>query len=318
MSDRVSIPHVTVAHWPTIKADRFAASIRADSPEGCSLALLGLPYDLGIKLNGGRPGAAAGPAAFRAALASFGTPWDGLRAAPLSVKIFDAGDIQPAAGENESALHETHARVEGAILELHKMGLLPVCVGGGHDLTLPTVTALARHVDAAVGGINFDAHLDVRERIGSGMAFRKLIDGKRLNPQRFVEVGLGRFVNDESDLNWLSKQGAKLIFADGLIDIAMPVRQLLDIACVDAAPGFVSIDLDGIDSAEAPGVSALNPLGLHVHHAAALAEAAGATPEVRHFDIMELSPQFDPSGHTARIAALLFLSFVAGFGARPR
>jgi formiminoglutamase len=316
MSAKMSIPHATPGHWPAIKSDRFAATIRHDSPDGCQLALVGLPDDTGIKLNGSRPGAAEGPRAFRAALANFGTSWDGLRSQSIPVKVFDAGDIEPAQGHDKLALLETHMRVENALIELHKMDMIPVCIGGGHDLTLPTVTALARHRGDAVGGINFDAHLDVRDRIGSGMAFRKLIEKKLLDPRRFVEVGLGRFVNDEPDLTWLTGKGATLVFADTLVDSVLPTFKLFDVAFASSKTGFVSIDLDGLDSSEAPGVSALNPLGLHVHHAAALAEAAGAAPAVGHFDIMELSPPHDSGERTARVAALLFLSFIAGFGNR--
>jgi arginase family enzyme len=177
---------------------------------------------------------------------------------------------------------------------------------------------LSKHYNTPVGGINLDAHLDVRDRIGSGMAFRRLIDGKHLDPRRFVEAGLSRFANDEIDLNWLSGKCAKLIFADSLVYDPLSTRPLLDIAFANSTRGFVSIDLDVIDGSQAPGVSALNPLGLHVHHAAALAEAAGAAPGVRHFDLMELSPPHDSSGRTARIAALLFLSFITGYGTRSR
>jgi formimidoylglutamase len=277
--------------------------------------LLGLPDDTGVKLNHGRPGAAQGPAAFRQALASFGTAWDGYCERPLNVQVFDAGDIQPARGVTEDALLETHARVERAVLEMHRLGLVPVCVGGGHDLTLPAVTALARYTGAAVGGISLDAHLDVRPEPGSGMAFRCLIEFRRLDPRKFAVVGLGRFSNEASHVRWLKNQGARLFFADSVLDGRFRVKPLKAVLTkVPAA--FVSIDLDGIDSAAAPGVSALNPMGVTVRDAATLAQAAGADRRVRHFDLMELSPPHEPSGRTARVAAFLFLSFVAGFASR--
>jgi formiminoglutamase len=81
---------------------------------------------------------------------------------------------------------------------------------------------------------------------------------------------------------------------------------------------FLSIDLDGLDAAFAPGVSAPSPFGLPVQHAARLADAAGRHPRFIHFDIMELSPPHDVGGLTARVAALLFLSFVGGWRERPR
>ena len=75
--------------------------------------------------------------------------------------------------------------------------------------------------------------------------------------------------------------------------------------------------LDALDQSVAPGVSAPNPLGLSLREAARLAEAAGARPAVQHFDLMELNPSADVGGRTARVAAALFLHFIAGFCQRP-
>ncbi len=315
MKTALRLPHTRPAKWPNVRPGSFAATIRTDSPQGCALALLGLPDDTGVKLNHGRPGAAEGPAAFRAALARYGTTWDGLRDLELHVKVFDAGDIQPAHGTNETALLETHARVERAVLEIHQLGLVPVCIGGGHDLTLPSVTALAKHARTRVGGISLDAHLDVRPEVGSGMAFRRLIETKQLDPRRFVVVGVGRFANAAAHVQWLSKQRAHLLFVDAVLAKGLPAKPF-EAAFAKASAGFVSIDLDGIDSSAAPGVSAMNALGIKVSDACRIAELAGSDLRVRHFDLMELSPPHDPSGRTARVAAHLFLCFVAGFGLR--
>lgn len=314
----MSVPYTLPGVWPQLSPGRFASGFRAQSPAGCRLALLGLPDDLGVKLNSGRPGAKAGPTAFRAALAGFGVPWDGLAKRGLDVPVYDAGDVTPAPGADEAALFETHRRVEGAVSYLRELGLVTVCIGGGHDLSLPTLTAVARHAGRALGGINVDAHLDVRERIGSGMPFRRLIDGGYVDPRHFVELGLGRFVNDRSDLEWLTGLGATLIHAQTILERRLGVpglRAALATACA-GAHAFLSIDLDVLDQSIAPGVSAPNPLGLALRDVAELAEAAGKRPEIGHFDLMELNPSYDVDGRTARTAALLFLHFVAGFVAR--
>jgi formimidoylglutamase len=280
------------------------------------VALLGLPDDTGVRLNFGRPGAKQGPAAFRAALAGFGTHFDALRHQNLSGRVFDAGDVQPAAGDDEEALFETHRRVEAAARELHELGLVVVGVGGGHDLSLPTLSALSKHVGGPLGGINVDAHLDVRQRVGSGMPFRRLIDGGFLDAARFAELGLGRFANERDDFEWLEQRGAELLLVDQVLREGVRSQPLLERA-LQAGPGFLSIDLDGIDAAFAPGVSARNPLGLRVEHAAELAELAGQHPQIRHFDVMELCPAHDSDGRTARVAAHLLLAFMAGHARRP-
>ena len=314
----VPIPFTQPPEWPARGPARFAATILtadapgAPPPADCTLALLGLPDDTGVRLNGGRIGAASGPRAFRVALARFGTTWDLESDQALAVRVFDAGDVAPAAGDGESALLETHARVEAAARALHQAGCATVAIGGGHDLALPCIAALASHRGHAVGGINLDAHLDVRERVGSGMPFRRLITGGHLDPRAFVELGLGRFANDPSDIAWARAQGVTLLAADALLATHASPPDLFAHALAPGA-GFVSIDLDAIDAAFAPGVSAPSPLGVGVGDAARLAEAAGRDPRVGHFDIMELCPPHDPEGRTARVAALLFLSFVAGW-----
>jgi formimidoylglutamase len=275
-----------------------------------------LPDDLGVQLNGGRPGARTGPSQFRAALAGFGVAWDGLAERELDVHVFDAGDVEPAPGEDESALFETHRRVLEAVSYLHEHGLIPVCVGGGHDLSLPSIAALSRASGAPLGGINLDAHLDVRARVGSGMPFRRLIEAGQLDPRRFAEVGLGRFSNDAGDLEWIRARGARLLFAEALLERGLDVADLLAHAA-SGGPAFVSIDLDGLDQSAAPAVSAPSPLGVRLHDALRLAEAAGAHPLVRHFDLMEFCPRFDLDSRTARSAVLLFLHFLAGLLVRP-
>lgn len=308
------IAHTAPPIWPNPRPGRFAANLR-ESPEGCRVALLGLPDDTGVRLNFGRPGAAGGPAAFRAALAGFGTSFDAAHDVSLDFTVFDAGDVEPVQGD-EAALLETHARVAAVARQLHDLGLVVVAVGGGHDLSLPTISALSQHVGAPLGGIILDAHLDVRERVGSGMPFRRLIEGGWLEPRRFVELGLNRFANDAADWRWLKGRGAELVLVDDVLREGTRAGFHLE-RVLAGGSGFVSIDLDGIDGAFAPGVSAKNPLGVRVEQAAELAEIAGLRPEVRHFDLMELCPPHDVDGRTARVAAYLFFAFMAGLARRP-
>lgn len=309
------IPFVRPGTWPQLRPGGLAeACLRAD-PADCRCALLGLPDDLGVRLNRGRPGAKLGPAALRAALARFGTPWDAASGRSLTVGCFDAGDVEPAAGEGEAALFETHDRVERAARALRERGLVVLAVGGGHDLSLPTLRALSLGEQRPLGGINLDAHLDVRARVGSGMPFRKLIEGGQLDARRFAEVGLGRFSNSREDWLWLSTRGARLVLADEVLDRGLDVDELIAWA-TRSGPAFLSVDLDGLDQRAAPGVSAPSPSGLDVRHACRVAEAAGRCPAVQHFDLMELNPRFDVRGRTARVAALLLASFLAGLEER--
>lgn len=257
------------------------------------MGLIGLADDTGVRMNGGRPGAAEGPRAFREALSRYGaaTPegwqWPG---------VFDAGDVVP--GPN---LTETHTRVTDAVAALLDAGLFPVGIGGGHDLTFAFARAVAgRH--PAMAAVYFDAHLDVRADAGSGMPFRALVEHCGVRGLRVH--GFGEFVNASEHLDWFRDHGG-VIEPPDTTPGSWPAGDLL-----------VSLDLDVIDAAHAPGVSAMNPCGWTPESAVAWARAAGREPRVRCFDIMELCPAHDEGGRTARLAAHLFLSFLRGFAER--
>lgn len=317
----MKVPHVTPPQWPIIPEGRFARTISKGDPAGCRLAIIGLPDDLGVRLNHGRPGAAFGPTAFRAALARFGTTWDLTGFRELNVPVCDLGDIHPMIPDEGDdpiqALTTTHERVTEALRAVHQLGLIPICIGGGHDLTFPTIRALAQHASAPVAGANIDAHLDVRETVGSGMPFRKLIEGGFLDPRAFSVIGAGRFTNAPEHINWLNKKLTRITtdFTPPRFDPNGPVHR------------FLSFDLDVLDGSLAPGVSAVNPAGMNMREAQEVVFQAGRDPRIRHFDMMELNPRhddpaFDPTrpesvGRTARITALLFLTFIAGFAERP-
>lgn len=294
------IPHCAPPLWPgDIPASRFASVIRRDSPQGCRVGLIGLADDLGVKLNNGRPGAKDGPRAFRAALARYGVAdpmgWDW-------PAVFDAGDIVPASGSDESALRETHRRVTEAVSACLDLGLFPIGVGGGHDLTFPFVRAVAqRHPKLA--GIYFDAHFDVRDTPGSGMAIRRLIEECGVGP--LAVHGLDPMVNSREHWKWFTDHNG-WVAEDWLNPGGTIIK----------GDRFVSFDLDVLSASVAPGVSALNPGGFRLTDAAQWIETLAREPDVRCFDIMELNPVFDEGGRTARVAAHLFLSFLRGFAER--
>ena len=288
------LPNTSAPPWPgDTPSGRFASTIRTDSSDGCTVALLGLPDDTGVRLNNGRTGAAGGPKAFRAALARHGVADSAGGYLPL---VFDAGDVMPT-----GSLEKTHERVTEATTALLDRGLFPIAIGGGHDLTYPFVRAVAAKYPK-LAGIYFDAHLDVRETAGSGMPFRRLVEDCGVSALHLH--GFRPLVNSLEHLDWFRAHGGRTHPENA--KVALPKAKNL----------FVSFDLDVLDAAHAPGVSALNPAGWNVREAEAWVRACGADPRVRCFDLMELNPAHDPDGRTARVAAHLFLSFLQGFAQR--
>jgi len=297
-----SLPHCQPAQYPLdIPATRFASTISTKTPEGCSIALLGMPDDLGVRLNSGRPGAKEGPQAIRDALARYGVAEQFLCDLP---RVYDAGDVMPAEGETGAALAQTHDRISECAETLARSNMLVLGLGGGHDLTY----ALARGVWRAHGkkpmpGLYFDAHLDVRDTVGSGMAFRKLLEEGIASHLRIA--GFNPLVNLREHAEWFVKRGCT---------IAPEGAETL--GGIEPQGAFVSVDLDVIEMSAAPGVSAPNPAGLSPHQLASAMYWLGMHYNVRCLDFMELCPPHDEGGRTARVAAHLLLSFLRGVGMR--
>lgn len=301
------IPNTTPPEWPDdIPQGRFAAHIHQAVDLGCRIALLGLPDDTGIALNGGRPGAREGPSAFRRALARFGVAQPQGWRWPV---VFDAGNIVPAEGKDAAAMLATHQRIREAVSALLGHGLFPIGIGGGHDLTLPFAGAVIDHARAGGTPIDsvlyFDAHLDVRDTPGSGMPFRGLVE--RHQVRSLVVLGASDLANDLAHSEWFAAHGGvhRDFSTSPESHLAPPARR------------YVSLDLDVLDAAFAPGVSAMNPCGATPHDLRAWVRAAGRSAATAGFDIMELSPPHDENGRTARLAAMLFLEFLRGFSERP-
>jgi formimidoylglutamase len=288
-------------------ADRFASLVRDSSRASrndSQIALIGLPDDLGVRFNRGRPGASEGPRAFRSVLARYGV------ASPAGwswPRVCDLGDIVPAQGEDEHSLVETHARITRVVEQAVSEGLFPIGIGGGHDLTFPFVRGACSRQDPGgegADGFYLDAHLDVRETIGSGMPFRRLIEGGFA--RSLTLVGMNPLANASEHVAWFEDHGGRATSASGF----------LETLASNDHPAFASLDLDVLDGSQAPGVSAINPCGLTSREIAPLIEALGKSRRVRCFDIMELNPSHDQDGRTARVAVHMLLTFLKGFATR--
>ncbi|MDX2116716.1 MAG: arginase family protein [Planctomycetota bacterium] len=287
----------------------FASRVRLEHTADCRVALIGLADDTGVRLNNGRPGAAAAPGAFRAALSRYGVAEPDGFEWPI---VYDAGDVLRANPDrrDDASLHETHRRVTEAVAAILELGMFPIAIGGGHDLTFPFVRAVterrARRSLPPLAGLYFDAHLDVRPTVGSGMPFRRLIEHCRVGP--LLVHGLNPLANAREMLAWFTGHDGRVIDAATCADVRGIAPEVGD--C------FASFDVDVVDAAFAPGVSALNPCGWTPELSSRWCEALGADQRVQCFDLMEFNPTTDEGGRTARLVAHLFLCFLRGFARR--
>lgn len=292
------------------------------------VALVGFRTDEGVRRNGGRVGAAAGPEALRRALAPLALH------GPLGagqVAIRDYGDAVTIGADLEAGQAEA-AHITTAALDAPG-ARLTVVLGGGHETAWSSYRALldSHRMQAGDGGapprwgvLNLDAHFDLRtaERPTSGTPFLQMAE---------AESAAGRELN-YAVLGIAEPANTAALFAQAR---RLGVRWWTDIECAEAgieginqfvtqfAAGldvlYLTVDLDVLPAAVAPGVSAPAAFGVQTPLVSAAIGTAAATGKLALLDVVELNPALDVDARTARTAARLIDQAVrTAVGARAR
>jgi formiminoglutamase len=275
------------------------------------VAIVGFPSDEGVRRNGGRQGAVEGPRVIREALYRL-TP--DARASHAFVSLLertvDLGDVR-VSGDVE----EDQARLARVMCPLLQGGTLVVVLGGGHETSYGHFLGYVG-ADISIQILNWDAHADVRplvEGLGhSGSPFRQALEHASGRCQRYDVAGLQPHSTARSHVGYVRDRGGRIVWRHDVGHGA--VHQLL--AGADG-PVLASFDLDAVDAAAAPGVSAPNVGGLSDEVWLEAAYVMGRSVVVRSMDVVELNPRFDVDGRTARLAALTVWHFLRGVAARP-
>jgi formiminoglutamase len=302
----------SLLHHGTGEDPRLGDRIRPDPPARGGVALIGYADDRAIVNGRGRAGAAGGPSEARRFLSRL-TPGD--RGELDSVALADLGDAVPS---RDSSIEDVHAQVEEAAFAAIRAGACVVLLGGGHDGAFASHSALLRAVAGRVGAVNVDAHLDVRPlrdgKITSGTPFRRLAErwGDRYG---LVELGIQPQHNARAHRTFCEQHGFAIVTLAQARERGV-VQAFARALAQEGEALAVSLDLDAVEAASAPGVSAPCPDGFRPSELFACAKAAGRDARVRVLDVMELSPPFDQDGRTARLAATSIWSFLAGLAER--
>jgi formiminoglutamase len=252
-------------------------------------AIIGLPDDRGVALNGGRVGAAEGPAAIR--------KWFYRLVATGDVKIADLGDM-----EMSDDLHADHDRATEAIaIALGKAERVAV-LGGGHDWGYCPIAALQQ--GGSVGFVNFDAHLDVRPSKvhHSGTSYWRALENG-VKGENAAWIGVQSSAASLAHVNYVKAHGGSITWADAAND-DLEVRDALDPLNAGYELLDVSLDMDVFAMADAPGVSAPQPMGLEPWDVITMLSTLMDQPQLRTFGIYETAPPLDlPGEPTSRLAA---------------
>lgn len=288
------------ARWHSViqTGDVEAAARAAAKRPGA--ALIGYASDEGVERNGGRQGAAAGPAELRAALGSLAIHDDYPR--------FDAGTVTTQGEDLEGSQQELSDRVR----ELAAAGNLVVVLGGGHETSFATHRG-AREAVGDMGIINFDAHFDLRraDRPTSGTPFRQIADiaGEGF---RYSVLGISKPNNTRVLFDEAEALNVTTVLDTELAELTPQQAAQRALECLPAdGPIHLSIDLDVLPADVAPGVSAPASLGVAFPALRAMVQAVAATGRVALVDVVELNPAFDIDARTAKAAARLISDIVA-------
>jgi agmatinase len=204
------------------------------------------------------------------------------------IQFEDAGDLALLEDAKDDEL------IEKEVSRALSDGRVPVCLGGDHSVTFPILRAIHAHL-GPVNILHIDAHPDLYDELGGNRRshaspFARIMETGLAS--RLVQVGVRTLNGHQRDQ------------ADRFDVEIVPMRDFrVDAVPILDGPLYISVDLDGIDPAFAPGVSHHEPGGLSVREV--LNVLARQKAEIVGADIVELNPERDINGMTAAVAAKL-------------
>lgn len=274
----------------------------------CDVAILGIPFDSGTSY---RPGARFGPQAIRQASRhlrynfhpAYGTE-------PFrEFQVADAGDV-PC---NPYSITEAIDQIESAASELlSSVGAL-ISLGGDHTIAVPLLRAMHRR-HGAVALVHFDAHLDTWDTyFGApythGTPFRRAAEEGLFDDQASMHVGIRGPLYSSEDLAQDAELGFKVIHCDELNEqgpdhVAARIRDR-----VGDVPLYLSIDIDVLDPAHAPGTGTPEVAGLSSRELINILRGLRGIKMVGG-DIVEVAPAYDHAEITSLAAATIAFELV--------
>lgn len=278
----------------------FARLPRADEVEHVDVAVVGVPFDSGVSY---RPGARFGPAHVRASSKLLRPYNPALDVSPFAEQqVADAGDIAVNPFDISAAI----ADLEQAARAFSARGTRLLTIGGDHTIALPLLRAVAaEHGPIAV--VHFDAHLDTwdtyfGEPYTHGTPFRRASEEGLLDPARCLHVGIRGPLYGPDDLREDGVLGFQVVHSDDYQDatVASVVERMR--RRLGTGPVYVSVDIDVLDPAHAPGTGTPEAGGLTSRELLnTLRGLVGLN--VVGADIVEVAPAYDHAELTGIAAA---------------
>jgi agmatinase len=227
--------------------------------EDVDVAVVGAPTD---DLVSDRPGTRFAPRAIRAASCPPGPHLEAKIDAFEILRMVDFGDapVLPAdAGRSHEAIEETVGQVVAA-------GAVPIVLGGDHSIAEPDIRACAR-THGPVGLVHFDTHADTGAEVfgvevSHGTPMYRLVEAGHVDPERYVQIGLRGYWPGEEVFAWQADRGITSFFMHDVRAAGIEEVVGRSIGVVGDGPTFLSVDIDVLDPAFAPGTGTPEPGGM--------------------------------------------------------
>jgi agmatinase len=267
---------------------------------GVDVAVVGAPTD---DLVSDRPGARFGPRAIRAASCPWGPHLEAKVDASKVLRMVDYGDAAVLPSDPQ----RSHAAIERTVGEVVAAGAIPIVLGGDHSIAEPDIRACAaRH--GPIGLIHFDTHTDTGTEVfgvevSHGTPMYRLVEAGTVDASRYVQIGLRGYWPGEKEFAWQAERGITSFFMHDVRELG--IREVVErtLARVAGGPVFLSVDVDVLDPAFAPGTGTPEPGGMNTVDLLWACRTIASRVELVGADVVEVAPQHVGSRDTTALAA---------------
>jgi agmatinase len=288
----------------------FARLPRREDVDVCDVAVLGIPFDSGVTY---RPGARFGPQSVRAGSRLLRGYHPALDVSPFQVQqVVDAGDVACNPFDIAEAIGQIEAGADEVLGSASKL----LSIGGDHTIALPLLRAMHRR-HGPIALLHFDAHLDTWDTyFGAaythGTPFRRAWEEGLLLEDKATHVGIRGPLFSPEDLVDDARFGFEIVTAMDVLDEGRKSVADRISARLGDAPVYVSIDIDVLDPAFAPGTGTPEAGGLTSRELLGTLRGLAGIRLVG-ADIVEVAPPFDHAEVTAVAAAHVAYELLALF-----
>jgi agmatinase len=217
----------------------------------------------------------------------------------------------------------SHAAIESTVGQVLAAGVMPVVLGGDHSITEPSVRACAT-VHGPVGVVHFDTHTDTGAEVfgvefSHGTFIRRIVDAGHVDPSRYAQIGLRGYWPGEAEFGWQAERGITSIFMHDVREQGIDAAVERAVGIAGGGPTFLTVDVDVLDPAFAPGTGTPEPGGMSSSDLLRACRSIAAGVELVGADVVEVLPTAIGSADiTALVADRIVREILTGLAVSRR